>query len=129
MASVLIPYTSLFGTIAQSVMDQISVLIAIYIAKRKFFPTLNSRTTDTFHYNSVRVHQEQKRLLYGYNVLICFLTFSFEIFILKNLTLYNLYVIFESNSVNSCWFNVTYHFPIFSLLVTTQDILYQISAR
>ena len=33
MVVALIPYTSLFGTIARSVMDQISILIAIYIAK------------------------------------------------------------------------------------------------
>ena len=35
MVFVLIPYTRLFGTIAQSVMDQISILIAIYIAKKE----------------------------------------------------------------------------------------------
>ena len=77
MASVLIPYTSLFGTIVQSVMDQISILISIYIAKGKFFPAMNSRIIDAFHYNNVRVHQAQKQLLYRYKVLICFLTFAF----------------------------------------------------
>ena len=65
MVSVLIPYTSIFGSIAQSVMDQISILIAIYIAKRKFFPAMNSRIIDAFHYNNVRVCLEQKRLLYS----------------------------------------------------------------
>ena len=85
-----------------SVMDQISILIAIYIAKRKFFPAMNSRIIDAFHYNNVRVYLEQKRLLYRYKVLICFLTFTFEIYILKNLILYNLFVIFESISVNPC---------------------------
>ena len=50
MASVLITYTSLFGTIAQSVMDQISILISIYIAKRKLFPAMNSRIMDAFVY-------------------------------------------------------------------------------
>ena len=81
MAFTLIPYTKLFGTIAQSVMDQISISIAIYIAKRKFFPAMNSRIIDAFHYNNVRVYLEQKRLLYRYKVLICFLTFTLEIFI------------------------------------------------
>ena len=108
--------TSLFGTIAQSVMNQISILIAIYIAKRKFFPAMNSRIIDAFHYNNVRVYLEQKRLLYRYKVLICFLTFTFEIYILKNLILYNLFVILESISVNPCWFHVTLHFPVFSLV-------------
>ena len=127
MAFVLIPYTSFFGVIARSVMDQISILIAIYIVKKKFFPAMNSRIIDAFHYNNVRVYLEQKRLLNRYKVLICFLTFTFEIFILKNLIIYNLYVIFESISLIPCWFNVTYHFPVFSLLESTQDILNQIS--
>ena len=128
MAFALIPYTSIFGTITQSVMDQISILIAIYIAKRKFFPAMNSRIIDAFHYNNVGVYLEQKRLLYRNKVHICFLTFTFEIYILKNLILYNLYIIFESISLNSCWFHVTYHFPVFSLLESTQHILHQISA-
>ena len=128
MVFVLIPYTSIFGTIAQCVMDQISILIAIYIAKRKFFPAMNSRIIDAFHYNNVRVYLEQKRLLYRYKVLICFLIFTFGIYILKNLSIYNLFVIFDSISVNPCWFHVTYHFPVFSLLESTQHILNQISA-
>ena len=81
MVSVLIPYTSIFDSIAQSVMDQISILIVIYIAKRKFFPAMNSRIIDAFHYNNFRVYLEQKRLLYWYKVPIFFLTFTFEIFI------------------------------------------------
>ena len=126
MVFLLIPYTILFGTIAQSVMDQISILIAIYIAKRKFFPAMNSRIIDAFHYNNVRVYLEQKRLLYRYKVLICFLTFTFEIYILKNLILYNLYVILDSISWNPCWFHVTLHLPTFELSQSTNNILYLI---
>ena len=123
MAFVLIPYTRLFGAIAHSVIDQISILIAIYIAKRKFFPAMNSRIIDAFHYNNVRVYLEQKRLLYRYKVLICFLTFTFEIYILKNLILYNLYAIFESISWNPCWFHVTLHLPTFKLSQSSNNTL------
>ena len=123
MAFAFIPYTSIFGVIARSVMDQVSILIAIYIAKRKFFPAMNSRIIDAFHYNNVRVYLEQKRLLYRYKVLICFLTFTFEIYILKNLILYNLAIIFESISLNPCWFHVTLHLPTFKLSQSTHNIL------
>ena len=123
MAFALIPYTNLFGAIAQSVMDQISILIAIYIAKRKFFPAMNSRIIDAFHYNNVRVYLEQKRLLYRYKLLICFLTFTFEIYILKHLIIYNLYVILDSISLNPCWFHVTFHLPTFKLSQSTNNIL------
>ena len=44
-----IPFTSIFGTIAQSVMDQFSFFVVLYIAKRKFFPAMNSRVIDAFH--------------------------------------------------------------------------------
>ena len=126
MVFVLIPYTSLFGTIALSVMDQISIVIAIYIAKRKFFPAMNSRIIDAFHYNNVRVYLEQKRLLYRYKVLICFLTFTFEIYILENLIIHNLGVILDSISWNPCWFHVTLHLPTFDLSQSTSNVLYLI---
>ena len=122
MAFASIPYTSLFGSISQSVMDQISILIAIYIAKRRFFPAMNSRIIDAFHYNNVRVYLEQKRLLYRYKVLICFLTFTFEIYILKHLIIYNLYLILDSISWNPCWFHVTLHLPTFKLSQSTTNI-------
>ena len=128
MVFALIPYTHLFGSIAQRVMDQISILIAIYIAKRKFLPAMNSRIIDAFHYNNVRVYLEQKRLLYRYKVLICFLTFTFEIFILKNLTLYNLDIITGSISLNPCWFHVALHLPTFELSQSTSNILYLMSS-
>ena len=126
MVSVLIPYTKLIGTIAQSVMDQISILIAIYIARSNFFPAMNSHIIDAFHYNNVRVYLEQKPLLYRYKVLIGLLTFTFEIYILKNLILYNLFVLFESISSNPCWFHVTLHLPTFKLSQFTNNILYLI---
>ena len=126
MAFVLLPYTRLFGTIAHNVMDQISILIAIHIAKRKFFPAMNSRIIDAFHYNNVSVYLQQKRLLYRYKVLICFLTFTFEIYILKNLILYNLYVLLDSISWNPCWFHVTLHLPTFKLSQSTNNILHLI---
>ena len=127
MIFVLIPYTSIFGIMAQSVMDQISILIAFYIMKRRFFPAMNSRVIDAFHFNNVRVYLEQKRLLNRYKVLICFLICTFEIYALKNLVLYNLYVVFESICLSPCWFNVTYHLPTFALLDSTKYILHQIS--
>ena len=72
----------------------------------------------------VRHCLEQKRLLYRYKLLICFLTFTFEIYILKNLTLYNLFVILDSINWNSCWFHVTLHLPTFKLSQSTSNILH-----
>ena len=123
MFFVLIPYTSIFGIMAQSVMDEISILIAFYIAKRRFFPAMNSRVIDAFHFNNVRVYLEQKRLLYRYKVLICFLICTFEIYVLKNLFLHNFGLLLESIIYDPCWFHVTYHLPTLMLSQFTNHIL------
>ena len=91
---ILIPYTSLFGRIAQSVVDQISFLLVLYIVNKKFFPAMNSRIIDAFHFNNTAVYLQQKRLLSRYKALIYFLLISFELCILKDLLLYNLCMIF-----------------------------------
>ena len=48
-ASAYIPYTSLFGCVGLSIMDQINFFVTLYIARRKFFPALNSRVIDAYH--------------------------------------------------------------------------------
>ena len=122
-----IPYTSLFGTIARSVMDQLSFFVVLYIAKNKFFPAMNSRIIDAFHLHNTNVYLKQKRLLKQYKTLIYLFLFTFELYILKDLIFYNLYILFFSISSDACWFHVTYHFPIFSSSDSTKDILSHIS--
>lgn len=123
-----IPFTSIFGTIAQSVMDQFSFFVVLYIAKRKFFPAMNSRVIDAFHLHQPKIYLQQKKLLKLYKVLVSVLLVTFEIFILKNLVFYNLYMIFESICVNPCWFQVTYHLPNFIISDTTNQLLCRISS-
>ena len=127
MIFVLIPYTSLFGSIAQSVMDQISLLIAFYIATKRFIPAMKSRVIDAFHYNNYRAFLEQKRLLKKYKVIIWYFLFIFEIFVLKDLIFYSVYAVLESISTNSCWFHATYHLPLFHIVGSVQYKLIQIS--
>ena len=52
---------------------------------------------------------------------------TFELMIFKNIFVYNIFVIFEAITINSCWFNVTFHIPIFTVLASTQDILQHLS--
>ena len=118
----MIPSTSLFGIIANSLTDQISLFFVLYIAKRKFFPAMNSRIIDAFHLNNRKVYLEQRRLLKRHKTLIYFLLFTFELYILKDLLFYNLYTIFESVCLNSCWFHVTLSFPKF----TVSDSIYHV---
>ena len=123
----MIPSVSLFGKIAYSLINQISFFLVLYIARRKFFPAMNSRIIDAFHLNNTKVYLEQRRLLKWYKTLIYFLLFNFELYILKDLLIYDLYLILESISVNSCWFHVTFSFPVFTISDSLSHILFRIS--
>ena len=123
----MIPSVSVFGLIAYSLKDQIIFFFVLYIARRKFFPAMNSRIIDAFHLNNTKVYLEQRRLLKRYKTLIYFLFFTFELHILKDVLLYSLYMILESISVNSCWFHVTFSFPVFTISDSLSHILFRMS--
>ena len=122
-----IPYTSVFGFIADSVVDQLSFFVVLYIAKKKFFPAMNSRIIDAFHLHNTNVYLKQKRLLKLHKTLIFVFLFTFELYILKDLIFFNISMIIDSIYSGTRWFHVTYHFPTFSLSDSTKDILSQIS--
>ena len=123
----MIPSVSLFGLIAYSLKDQISFFFVLYIARRKFFPAMNSRIIDAFHLNNTKVYLEQRRSLKRYKTLIYFLLFTFELNILKDLLIYDLDLILQSISVNSCWFHVTFSFPVFTISDSLSHVLLKIS--
>ena len=121
-----IPYTRLFGIITRSVMNQLNFFVVLYIAKKKFFPAMNSRIIDAFHLHNTNVYLKQKRLLKLHKTLIFVFLSTFELYILKELIFFNISVIIDSISSDACWFHVTYHFPMFSLSDSTKDIISQI---
>ena len=122
-ASANISYTSLFGCIGLSLMDQISLFVTLYIARRKFFPAMNSRVIDAYHLHNTNVYLQQRRLLKQYKVIIFVFLFTFELYVLKNLIFFNLYAIFDTIGLNPCWFHVVYHLPMFSLEKSTRYLL------
>ena len=104
-------------------MDQLSFFVVLHIAKKKFFPAMNSRIIDAFHLHNTNVYLKQKKLLKQYKTLIFVFLFTFELYILKFLIFSNISMITGSISSDACWFHVTYHFPMFSLSDSTKDIL------
>ncbi|KAI6649446.1 hypothetical protein LOD99_11811 [Oopsacas minuta] len=123
-----IRYTSIFGVITQSLMDQISFFIVLYITKKRFFPAMNSRVIDAYHLHSTNVYLQQKRLFKQYKVIVFVFLFLSELVILKCVCLYDLYAIIETISLNPCWFQVTYHLPILMISESSKDTLTQISS-
>ena len=93
MVTQLVPYTNIFGVIAQNLMDQVSVFIVLYVARNKLFAAMNRRVNDAYHINA-RMHLRHKGLLTQYKVVVSFFLVKFELTIIKNLFMYNLYAIF-----------------------------------
>ena len=110
-----IPYISIFGKLFQSLMNQISFFVVIYIAKKKFFPAMNSRVIDAFHLFGTDQYLKQKKLLMVYRRLVCFFSFTFELFILKDLIFNNFYIISKVISAPPCWIFTTYHLQKFTI--------------
>ena len=86
---------------------------------------MNRRVKDAYHINA-KMHLRQKGLLTQYKVVVSFFLVTFELVIIKNLFMYNLYVIFESICLNPCWFHMTYHFPMFTLSENIINNIHQI---
>ena len=122
-----IPYTSLFGNMAHNVMNQLNFFVVLYIAKKKFFPAMNSRIIDAFHLHNTNVYLKQKRLLKMHKTLILVFLFTFELYILNDLIFFNIFMIFDSISYDACRSHVTYNFPMFLLSDSTKDILWHIT--
>ena len=119
--------TSLLGNIALSLMNQLSFFIVLYIAKKKFFPAMNSRVIDAFHLHNTNVYLQQKGLLKQYKLLVPIFLFTFELYIIKDVFFYNLFLLINSICHNPCWFHVKYKIPNFTLPETTINILMIIS--
>ena len=122
-----IPYTSLFGTMVQSWTEQICFFVVVYIAKKKFFPAMNSRVNDAYHTHNIKVYQEQVFLLKQYRILVIVFLITFELYIFKNIIFFNQYVLFESICMNPCWFHDNYLFPVFKISDSTNNLLHLIS--
>ena len=56
-----IRYTSIFGIIIHSVMNQLSIFVVLYIAKKKFIPAMNSRIIDAYHLHNTNIYIWNRR--------------------------------------------------------------------
>ena len=118
---------TLYAKILQSLMDQINLIVVLYISKKKFFPAMNSRVIDAFHLNSLAVYNKQKMLLRQYKFLVKFILVTFELYVFKDLFLYNIFLILRTLGVNSC-FHDPRSFLIFPVPgYETAQFLYNIS--
>ena len=117
----------IYAKFVVSLKDQVSLIIVLYISRKKFFPAMNSRVIDAFHLNSLAVYNKQKRLLRRYKVLVNFLLITFELYVLTDLFLYKTYLILHNLGVNSC-LNHSKSYVIFPIPgYSTTEFLYSAS--
>ena len=121
-----IPHISIFGKVLQKIMNQISFFVVIYIAKKRFFPAMNSRVIDAFHLFGTYQYLKQKKLLMVYQRLVCVFSFTFELCILKDLIFYNFLIVSQTIIAPPCWIFTTYHY-IFSISEYKRNILIETS--
>ena len=127
LAAMFYVHPRIYVKIVQSFVNQISLIVVLYISKKKFFPAMNSRVIDAFHLNSLAVYNKQKRLLRQYKFLVKFILVTFELYVFKFLFFYNIYLIIHTFGINSCLNNPKYYliFPPLSHAITA--FLYNIS--
>ena len=118
---------TMYAKFMQSLMDQVSLIVVLYISNKKFFPAMNSRVIDAFHLNSLAVYNTQKRLLRRYKVLVKFLLITLELYVLKDLFLYNTFLTLHSLGVKSCLNHSKYYLIIVVPGYSTTEYLYNIS--
>ena len=111
----------------QSFMDQFSLIVVFYISKKKFFPAMNSRVIDAFHLNSLPVYNKQRRLLRQYKVLVKFILFNLELYIFKDIFLFDIYLTLSALGVNSCFNDSEYYLIFPGPGFATGKFLYNIS--
>ena len=122
-----IPFVSVFTQIVQSLVDQCFVLVVVYIAKKKFFPVMDSRIKNAHNFCTIYEYHRQVQFKKCYKYLIAFVVITFELYVVKNLIFYNTFMLLETISSNPCWFRVTYHLPAYELSDNIKDIVLQIS--
>ena len=122
-----IPYTSLFGKITQSLLDSYCVYIAFYIARNKYTLAMNSRIAEAYHHCSEEGYLKRRNLLKLNRILVFLIIASLGIYVHNNLFVFIPYAILNSISLNSCWFYVTYHIPMFELSEPVVTVLLFIS--
>ena len=112
----IVPFTSLLGPILMNLLDNISFFIALYSVRKLSY--LSSSYTNRL----CNDRDYRKR----YKILVLILS-CLEIYTLNNTVLFIPYTILNSVSLNSCWFQVTYHFKMFELSHRLMDTIFNIN--
>ena len=117
----MVPYTSILGKVAQTILSLVSFCILLYIGRYRCFPALTSGVKEAHRIHSYNLYQKKKRYLRQYKILFITLLIAFLIFLVRDLVFYNIFLASESVIMNPCWFHATYHMPYLNAYVRTID--------
>ena len=125
-----VPYTSILGKIFQTLLNIVSVIIVLLIAWYKYFPAVKRHFVNTKNLFGSIKYKRQKKYLCCYKIIFSCFILIFQIFILRDILFYSVFLASEEVAMNPCWFRVRYHSLVFNLysdtvsaLVNTQKFL------
>ena len=118
-----VPYTSILGKIFQTLLNIVSFIIVLLIAWYRYFPALKSRIGNTNNLFGSIEYKRQKKYLFCYKIIFICLILIFQIFILRDILFYAVFLASEAVSMNPCWFHVSYHSLVFNLYSDTVNAL------
>ena len=103
----LLPWTSFIAVFIQSAIGQMNILLAWYMA-RKFKVAMRSRVNEAYHTGNKYMNDEQERLYRAYNIVIPVILIAFQLYYTSSNVFFNLYLLLETVTYNSCWLGATF---------------------
>ncbi|KAI6649435.1 hypothetical protein LOD99_11800 [Oopsacas minuta] len=103
----ILPWTSLIGVFIQSAIGQMNILLAWYMS-RKFKIAMGSRVNEAYHTRNKHMSDEQEKLYRDYNIVIPIIFIALQLYYLSSSVFFNLYLVLETLTFNSCWFHATF---------------------
>lgn len=126
-ALLVIPWSNFVAVILVPISTQIALLWVI-LNYRRFSVSMKMRINEAYHSWNEQSLNEQEKLFVKYKSTVSQLVFIYEIAILRELVLFNVYILLETIALNSCWFGAIFGFSsTITLSVSTVRIMAEIA--
>ena len=117
-----LPWTSVITVFIQSAIGQMNILLAWYMA-RKFKVAMRSRVNEAYHTGNKHMNDEQEKLYRAYKIVIPVILIAFQLYYTSSNVFFNLYLLLETVTFNSCWFGATFGLDFWKFNPQVSDII------
>ena len=121
------PYTSIFAIILQVFLNLVSWCVVLYISCKKLTPAVQNWLKNQFDIVNLDKFGRIQSFVKVWTRMKSIFLYTLGASVIKDVIFSPLHLVFESVSVNACWFNAILHFPTFNLSRNTIEALYAFS--